>query len=80
MPPLISVRTIIDRMKSMSNYLTISANHNGEFILKIQTESVLVETFFKDLVIPELSMIIEIDIYIYLYLNFNKLKYFINQL
>lgn len=55
MPPLISVRTIIDRMKSMSNYLTISANHNGEFILKIQTESVLVETFFKDLVIPELN-------------------------
>jgi len=55
MPPLVSVRTIIDRMKSMSNYLTISANYNGEFRLKIETESVSVETYFKDLMAPDLS-------------------------
>ncbi|ORX60072.1 cell cycle checkpoint [Piromyces finnis] len=55
MPPLVSVRTIIDRMKSMSNYLTISANYNGEFTLKIETESVSVETYFKDLICPELN-------------------------
>jgi len=42
-------------MKSMSNYLTISANYNGEFTLKIETESVSVETYFKDLICPELS-------------------------
>lgn len=57
MPPLVSVRTIIDRMKSMSNYLTISANFNGEFILKIETEAVSVETYFKDLISPDLNQV-----------------------
>jgi len=78
MPPLVSVRTIIDRMKSMSNYLTISANYNGEFRLKIETESVLVETYFKDLMAPDLSkflIIIKFIKIIFFFLISNKKKY-----
>ncbi|KAI9207229.1 checkpoint protein Hus1/Mec3 [Polychytrium aggregatum] len=53
MPPLSSIRTIAERMKSMSNYITISANMRGEFVLKIDTDSVEVETSYRNLINPE---------------------------
>ncbi|XP_064396750.1 checkpoint protein HUS1-like [Halichondria panicea] len=49
LPPLKLLKNIVDRMKTMSNFVTISANMNGELNIKLQTDSVTVTTYFKDL-------------------------------
>ncbi|KAL1916902.1 uncharacterized protein VTP21DRAFT_5099 [Calcarisporiella thermophila] len=55
MPPLLSVRTIAERMKSLSDYVVISANMNGEFTLKCEANMVTMETYYKGLFNPELE-------------------------
>ncbi|KAI9355022.1 checkpoint protein Hus1/Mec3 [Zopfochytrium polystomum] len=56
MPSLLSVRNIVDRMKALSNDLTVSANNSGEFTLRAETDLVSVETFYKDLINPEIEI------------------------
>ena len=55
MPSLISVRSIVERIRSLSQVLTVSANMEGQFKLKAETDIVSVETFYRDLVNPELG-------------------------
>uniref|UniRef100_A0A8C9XCM7 Checkpoint protein n=1 Tax=Sander lucioperca TaxID=283035 RepID=A0A8C9XCM7_SANLU len=49
LPPLKTLKNIVDRMKNLSNFLVIEANLSGEMNLKIETDLVSVTTHFKDL-------------------------------
>ncbi|XP_069019481.1 checkpoint protein HUS1 [Embiotoca jacksoni] len=49
LPPLKTMKNVVDRMKNLSNFLVIEANLNGEMNLKIETDLVSVTTHFKDL-------------------------------
>ncbi|KAL2085428.1 hypothetical protein ACEWY4_018748 [Coilia grayii] len=49
LPPLKTMKNVVDRMKNLSNYLVIEANLSGEMNLKIETDLVSVTTHFKDL-------------------------------
>lgn len=49
LPPLKTMKNVVDRMKNLSNFLEIEANLNGEMNLKIETDLVSVTTHFKDL-------------------------------
>ncbi|KAM4533992.1 checkpoint protein HUS1 [Odontesthes bonariensis] len=49
LPPMKTIKNVVDRMKNLSNFLVIEANRNGEMNLKIETDLVSVTTHFKDL-------------------------------
>lgn len=49
MPQLKQVKHIVERMKNMSPQLVLSANKNGLFVLKVETESATVSTNFQNL-------------------------------
>ncbi|KAJ1906549.1 Checkpoint protein hus1 [Tieghemiomyces parasiticus] len=61
MPSLSNVRTIVDRMRSISNTLEVSASTNGEFRLKAQSELVEIVTYYKNLLNPELELSSQLD-------------------
>jgi HUS1 checkpoint protein len=50
MPPLKLVRNVVERMKNMSDVLTIEANMDGMLMLSIDTELVTVSTFYRNLI------------------------------
>nr|XP_006006974.1 PREDICTED: checkpoint protein HUS1 [Latimeria chalumnae] len=49
LPALKTMKSIVERMKNLSNLVVIEANLNGEMNLKIETDLVSVTTHFKDL-------------------------------
>ncbi|XP_051465388.1 checkpoint protein HUS1 isoform X2 [Apus apus] len=49
LPVLKTMKSVVERMKNLSNSLVIEANWNGEMNLKIETDLVSVTTHFKDL-------------------------------
>ncbi|XP_053560555.1 checkpoint protein HUS1-like [Bombina bombina] len=49
LPALKTMKSVVERMKNLSNYIVIEANRNGEINLKIETDLVSVSTHFKDL-------------------------------
>lgn len=49
LPPLKTLKNVVDRMKNLSNFLVLEANMNGQMNLKIDTDLVSVSTHFKDL-------------------------------
>ncbi|KAF6729597.1 Checkpoint protein HUS1 [Oryzias melastigma] len=49
LPPLKTIKNVVDRMKNLSNFLVIEANMNGKMNLKIETDLVSVSTHFRDL-------------------------------
>ncbi|XP_043920824.1 checkpoint protein HUS1 isoform X2 [Protopterus annectens] len=49
LPPLKTIKSVVERMKNLSNFVVIEANLNGEMNLKIETDLVSVATHFKDL-------------------------------
>jgi HUS1 checkpoint protein len=49
LPPLKLLKNITDRMKTMSNYVTVAANMSGELQLKMEADDVSATTFFRDL-------------------------------
>ncbi|RKO89434.1 checkpoint protein Hus1/Mec3, partial [Blyttiomyces helicus] len=53
LPPLHDIRTIAERMKSIDTHITLSANMQGDLTLRVRTDAVRVETFFKDLINPD---------------------------
>ncbi|KAF5346011.1 hypothetical protein D9758_013883 [Tetrapyrgos nigripes] len=55
LPPLVKIRTIVDRMKGMSDILTFQANHSGCMKLKIESDQANVETEWKGLAVPEMT-------------------------
>eukprot|EP00039_Didymoeca_costata_P014293 m.229427 g.229427 ORF g.229427 m.229427 type:complete len:291 (+) comp15988_c0_seq19:168-1040(+) len=52
LPPLRSLKSVIERMKAMSETATIATNRAGELQLKIDTTIVSVKTHFKNLENP----------------------------
>ncbi|KAJ1935229.1 Checkpoint protein hus1 [Linderina pennispora] len=49
MPPLNSVRSIAERMKTMGDRVAISANREGEMTIRVTNELVDITTFFRGL-------------------------------
>ena len=49
MPPLKTLRNVVDKMKNLSNHVVVSANQSGEMKLRIETDLVSVATHFRDL-------------------------------
>ena len=49
LPPLKLLKTVVDRMKTLGNFITISANMSGELWVTLETDVVTATTFFKDL-------------------------------
>lgn len=52
LPPLRQLKHVVERMKSLSPYITISANRNGTFIVSVTNDNVDVSTHFKHLSMP----------------------------
>ncbi|KAG6917856.1 hypothetical protein DXG01_000761 [Tephrocybe rancida] len=53
LPPLQKLRTVVDRMKLMSDILAVRANNNGCLQLSINTETVKVDTEWKGCTNPQ---------------------------
>ncbi|KAM6410861.1 checkpoint protein HUS1 isoform 2-T2 [Pluvialis apricaria] len=49
LPALKTMKSVVERMKNLSNSIVIEANLSGEMNLKIETDLVSVTTHFKDL-------------------------------
>uniref|UniRef100_UPI00398E4169 checkpoint protein HUS1 n=1 Tax=Pristiophorus japonicus TaxID=55135 RepID=UPI00398E4169 len=49
LPVLKIMKSVVERMKNLSNHVVIEANQNGEMNLKIDTDLVSVTTHFKEL-------------------------------
>jgi len=49
LPALRVLRSVIDRMKALSDNVTVSVNLAGDLVLKIETDIVSVKTFFRGL-------------------------------
>ena len=56
MPELNKVRIITERMKNISQCISIAANMSGQLTLGVSKDGVKIQTFFKDLSHPTLSM------------------------
>ncbi|KAJ3832916.1 checkpoint protein Hus1/Mec3 [Lentinula raphanica] len=54
LPSLQKIRTIVERLRSMSDILAVRASHNGCLQLSINTESVKVDTEWKNCTIPQM--------------------------
>ena len=52
MPSLKVVRNVVDRMKSLSNFIVVSVNNSGEMRLRVETDLATVTTYFRDLRTP----------------------------
>ncbi|KAF9522845.1 checkpoint protein Hus1/Mec3 [Crepidotus variabilis] len=52
LPPLQKLRTIVERLRPLSDILAFQANNNKRMVLAINTESVRVETEWKDCTNP----------------------------
>lgn len=55
LPVLKTMKSIVEKMRNLSNHLIIEANLSGDLNLKIETELVCVTTHFKDLGNPPLA-------------------------
>jgi HUS1 checkpoint protein len=55
MPPLKSLKNVIERMKNIDNYLILQANMAGELTLKVQTDNISVATFYRKLEHPHIE-------------------------
>ncbi len=56
MPPLKLLRSVVDHMKNLDDYLTMQANMAGELTLKVETDMVSVATFYRNLEHPHIGM------------------------
>lgn len=55
LPPLQKVRTVVDRMRSLSDVVGISANRAGQFKLSIQTQRIKADTVWNSLTNPNIG-------------------------
>jgi HUS1 checkpoint protein len=53
LPPLRSIRPVIDRMKNVADSVTLAANNVGEFMLTVSSDSIHIATVWKGLSHPE---------------------------
>ncbi|KAL7750860.1 Checkpoint protein hus1 [Sorochytrium milnesiophthora] len=55
LPPLVTLRTLAERMRTIAHHVVLSANFCGSLVLKCETDAVTIETVFTDLVHPEME-------------------------
>ncbi|KAF9444611.1 cell cycle checkpoint [Macrolepiota fuliginosa MF-IS2] len=55
LPPLQKLRTIVERLRPMSDILAFRANNNGKLQVSISTETARVQTEWKNLLNPKLN-------------------------
>ncbi|KAL0945319.1 hypothetical protein HGRIS_000821 [Hohenbuehelia grisea] len=55
LPPLQKLRTIVDRMRPMSDILAVRANNSGRLTLSINTDSVKIDTEWRNCTNPKMS-------------------------
>ncbi|XP_023570304.1 checkpoint protein HUS1 isoform X2 [Octodon degus] len=55
LPALKTMKSVVEKMKNISNHLVMEANLSGDLNLKIETELVCVTTHFRDLGNPPLA-------------------------
>lgn len=55
LPSITLLKTITEKLKQFSNYVTVSANMNGEFRLSVESEHGDAESYFDELLNPELG-------------------------
>ncbi|PVU85242.1 hypothetical protein BB560_007101 [Smittium megazygosporum] len=49
LPNLKNIRSVVEKMKSVSQYITLSATNSGGFKLHVSSEVVEIEVFYRDL-------------------------------
>ncbi|CAG5116939.1 unnamed protein product, partial [Candidula unifasciata] len=52
LPQLKLLKNVVDKMKNLSNYMTLSANANGDMKLSVETDMVAISTHFQHLPNP----------------------------
>jgi len=52
---LVTMRTVVDRMKNVCDQLTIAANMDGLLRLSVENELVTIATFYKNLEHPQME-------------------------
>ncbi|XP_076455723.1 checkpoint protein HUS1-like isoform X2 [Babylonia areolata] len=52
MPTLKILKNVVDKMKNINNFVSLSANQSGEMKLSVETDMVTINTHFKDLFNP----------------------------
>jgi hypothetical protein len=57
LPPLMTLRHLLERLKSLDHHVTLAANMNGELRLNVSTDSVDITTFYRGLINPTISKI-----------------------
>ncbi|XP_060103754.1 checkpoint protein HUS1 isoform X2 [Heteronotia binoei] len=77
LPALKTMKSIVERMKNISNSIVIEANRNGDMNLKIETELVSVTTHFKELGNPPWDIVSERMVHFILLHEDVSLQYFI---
>lgn len=55
LPQLLTLKSVAERLKSLSSFMTLGANMRGDLQLGVRTESVEVTTHYKDLTNPEIN-------------------------
>ncbi|KAL0945318.1 hypothetical protein HGRIS_000821 [Hohenbuehelia grisea] len=55
LPPLQKLRTIVDRMRPMSDILAVRANNSGRLTLSINTDSVKIDTEWRNCTNPKMT-------------------------
>ncbi|XP_071550219.1 checkpoint protein HUS1 isoform X2 [Panulirus ornatus] len=52
LPPLRQLKHVVERMKTLSAYVTLAANRRGTLVISVSTDIVNVSTHFKHLAVP----------------------------
>ncbi|TPX47230.1 hypothetical protein CcCBS67573_g10268 [Chytriomyces confervae] len=55
LPPVMVMKNMADRMKSIAGHLVVKANMAGDFIMQVESDLVHLETFFQDLENPTID-------------------------
>lgn len=55
LPPLLHVRNISERFRTLSDRILVKANMTGTFALSMESDAVCIETIWRDLVSPMLD-------------------------
>ena len=53
MPPFSELRPVIERLRALGSYLTVSANNSGELRFQVESDVAEVQTYFTNLKHPE---------------------------
>jgi hypothetical protein len=53
--PTLPVRALVERLKKLSAYVTVGAHVDGQLTFRVRTDSLELESTFRNLPLPELG-------------------------